>query len=433
MKGQRSQARDSRKRKRRLARAENAAIAVLAALALFLMGQTGMLQNTLPNAGQTVEGGYTVGPAISLAGETPVRLVLQNDEGRYGVEYDQPTVDSLYSRGLADLLDKSLRTMDEPETVREEDWQEVLGRSGQWAFYDFLDNIAFDQQESQGSGQGRLFLVTGRGGQAESVYFYNETERSYYSARVRAAVDLPASLMEEEPNDARFAFEDPEVSAILSPFMLVREDPPVCAAYLASDPLLDLDDQGWNDLLEALDFNAKAVSPYTTATGSVIREGADTLRVMNDGTIQFHGSENGENRYLALSTRDKDLQLKAEEIIDRATANVRGPAQVYCRSIRTLDDGQKELIFSYQLGGARVQMWGEGWAARFLFRDNAVTAYTILTRSYSDTDQTCPLLPVRQAAAAASAMGRRGAELQVVYQDDGGQQVLAGWTVREPR
>ncbi len=70
MKGQRTQARDSRKKKRRLAWAENAAIVVLAALALFLMGQTGMLQNTLPNAGQTVEGGYTVGPAISLAGPT---------------------------------------------------------------------------------------------------------------------------------------------------------------------------------------------------------------------------------------------------------------------------------------------------------------------------------------------------------------------------
>ena len=62
-----------------------------------------------------------------------------------------------------------------------------------------------------------------------------------------------------------------------------------------------------------------------------------------------------------------------------------------------------------------------------------MTAYTILTRSYTDAGESCPLLPVRQAAAAAAAMGRRGAELQVTYQDDGGRQAQASWTVREPR
>ena len=85
------------------------------------------------------------------------------------------------------------------------------------------------------------------------------------------------------------------------------------------------------------------------------------------------------------------------------------------------------------LNGARVQLWGEGWAARFLFRDNVVTAYTILLRSYEATEESCSLLPVRQAAAAAAAMGRQGAELQVVYPDDGGDRISAVWTVREPR
>ena len=72
-------------------------------------------------------------------------------------------------------------------------------------------------------------------------------------------------------------------------------------------------------------------------------------------------------------------------------------------------------------------------SARFLFRDNVVTAYTILLRSYEATEESCSLLPVRQAAAAAAAMGRQGAELQVVYPDDGGDRISAVWTVREPR
>ena len=434
MSGGRLEARLARKRKQNLARAENLAIAVLTVLALFLAGKTGMLQNTLPALGaETVAGGYTVGPAISLAGETPVRLMLQSDAGRYGVEYDQPAVDKLYDGSLSDLLDRSLRTMDSPALISEETWQGTLNGVEAWAFYDFLNDIIFDQQEGRDSGAGRLFLVTGKRGQADQVLFYNEKTRKYYSARLRDGADLPDSVTDLEPNGARFAFEDQGAAQSLSPYMMILNTAPACSVYLAEDPMEKLDETGWAALLEALDFNAKAASPYTTVTGSVIREGADTLRVMNDGTIQFHSSESGEVRYAALSNRDKDLQIKAAEIIDRVTGSLRGPARLTCQSIRTLDDGQTELLFSYLLDGARVQMWGEGWAARFLFRDNAVTAYTILVRSYTDAGEDCPLLPVRQAAAAAAAMGRRGAELQVTYQDDDSGQVSASWTVREPR
>ena len=435
MNGGRLQARQARKRKRNRARAENIAIVVLAALALFLAGQTGMIQNTLPALGnsQTVEGGYTVGPAVSLTGASPVRLVLRNGAVRYGVEYDPAEVDRLYREGLADLLDQGLRTMDAPVLISEEDWQGALTASDRWAFYDFLNNIVFDQQNTQGSGAGRFFLVTGRGGEAEEIFFYNEAQRHFYRARIRESVRLPDGISAVQSNGARFAFEDQAVAEVLSPYMLVLDDPPACPVFTAADPLAELDDQGWDDLLESLSFNAKAASPYTTATGSVIREGTDTLRVMNDGTIQFHGSETGEARYVALSERHRDLQMKAEEILDRATVSYRGPARFLCRSVRTLEDGQTELIYSYLLNGARVQMWGEGWGARFLFRGSTVSAYTILTRSYEAGDRLCPLLPVRQAAAAASAMGRRGSELQVTYQDDGGQQAEASWTVREPR
>ena len=75
-------ARQLRRRKRNLARAENIAIVALALLALLLAGKTGMIQQTLPVLGgaQTMEGGYTVGPAISLAGEAPVRLMLRDRE-----------------------------------------------------------------------------------------------------------------------------------------------------------------------------------------------------------------------------------------------------------------------------------------------------------------------------------------------------------------
>ena len=357
--------------------------------------------------------------------------MISTGTGRYGAEYNQDAVELLNGQGLSELLDGSLRQMEDPEPVGEEVWQQTLTEGGRWVFYDYLDTVIFDQRNGGGAGAGRFFLVTERAGQAEQVLFYNEEERTCYRGKLREQVDYPSLVIQE--NGAVFAFEEGSEAKSLAPYMMVLDSPPHCTVYRAENPVQTLEADGWMPLVEALGFNAKAASPYTTATGSVIREGADTLRVMNDGTLQFHGSDAGENRYAALSDREKDLQLKAEEILDRATEQVRGKARLSCRSIRTLEDGQTEVVFDYILNGARVRLSGEGWAARFLFRDNVVTAYTVLLRSYEDTEEPCALLPVRQAAAAAAAMGRQGAELQVVYPDDGGDRVSAVWTVREPR
>lgn len=428
----RTEARRARNRTRKRVWAENLAIVLLAALAVFLAGRTGMVQNTLPlGGGQSVMGGYSVGPAVSLAGGTPVRLLLRSDTSRYGVEYNQDAVELLYNQGLSDLLDGSLRSMEPPEPVGEELWQQTITEGSRWIFFDYLDTVIFDQRDGSGAGAGRFFLVTEKGGQAEQVLYYNENDRTFYRGRLREQVTYPTLLLSS--NGAVFAFEEGSGARSLSPYMMVLNSPPDCKVYGASDPVETLESDGWIPLVDSLGFNAKAASPYTTATGSVIREGADTLRVMNDGTLQFHGSETGEDRYTALSDREKDLQLKAEEILDRATKEVRGPASLTCRGVRALEDGQTEVIFDYLLNGARVQLWGEGWAARFLFRDNVVSAYTILLRSYTETEETCTLLPVRQAAAAAAAMGRQGSELQIVYPDEGGEQVSAIWTVREAR
>ena len=423
----------ARYRSRNRAWAENIAIAALALLAVFLAGRTGMLQDTLPTLSgtQTVAGGYSTGPAVSLAGGSPVRLMIRNGDGRYGVEYNRDTVELLYHQGLLELLDGSLRGMETPEPVQEEVWQKAITDGERWVFYDYLDTVIFDQRNDQEIGAGRFFLVTEKGGKVEQVLYYNEGERTFYRGRLREQVDYPSLVLSS--NGAAFAFEEERGITSLSPYMMVMDSAPACLVCQAANPVQTLEADDWMPLVEALDFNAKAASPYTTATGSVIREGADTLRVMNDGTLQFHGSDTGENRYAALSEGSKDLQLKAEEILDRATQGVRGPAALSCRSIRTLEDGQTEVLFDYLLDGARVQLWGEGWAARFLFRDNVVTAYTILLRTYVATEESSTLLPVRQAAAAAAAMGRQGAELQVVYPDNGGDRVSAVWTVREPR
>ena len=187
-----------------------------------------------------------------------------------------------------------------------------------------------------------------------------------------------------------------------------------------------------NDLLETMDFNLRTAAVYEAADGTVIQEGSDTLRLQTNGRLSFHGAESGQARYQALSAREKDLQIKAEEILEAVTTDWRGEAGLRCQSIRTLEDGQVELTFCYLLNGTPVQLWDEGWAARFVFSGSDLMSFTICLRRYTGTDQTLQALPERQAAAAASALGQAGKELQLCYLDTGtGEMVTADWTVRE--
>lgn len=59
-------------------------------------------------------------------------------------------------------------------------------------------------------------------------------------------------------------------------------------------------------------------------------------------------------------------------------------------------------------------------------------SYTIYFRQYSVGEERSAVLPERQAAAAAKAMGQTGKELQLYYRDDGSEgSVQAGWIPRE--
>ena len=57
---------------------------------------------------------------------TPVRLMVQLDDGRYGAQYDQTLVDQLYASGLSELLTDSIEAMESPRTVTQEVWQQAI-------------------------------------------------------------------------------------------------------------------------------------------------------------------------------------------------------------------------------------------------------------------------------------------------------------------
>ena len=420
--------------RREIDRLENLLILLLVCLALFLIHRTGMFQSVTEQGSGTGDESLFAGVQdTALSRGTPVRLMVQNGTGRYGVQYDQTTVNRLYHDGLNDLLTQSLDTMASPQASSREAWERAVSQGSSWVYYDFLYNVSFTSQSSRGEGEARSFLITARNGRADALYYYNEETGDYYMAQLReTSLVLPALLEDLVPNGGQFAFENSSLADTLAPYMMLLPQPLLCPVYTGANPLDDWDTADQEALLEALDFNPRASAVYEAVDGTVIQEGSDTLRIQKNVKITFHAAESGQARFQALSAREKDLQIKAEEILDGVTAGHLGEGTMFCQSIETQEDGSVALVFCYLLNGTQVQLWEEGWSARFLFEGSDCTAFSVCLREYTLTERSQQALPERQAAAAAVAMGQTGKELQLCYLDNGTTpEIAADWTVRE--
>ena len=165
----------------------------------------------------------------------------------------------------------------------------------------------------------------------------------------------------------------------------------------------------------------------------MVREGADTLRIQQDGTVIYHGSESGEARYRARSSWEGDLRAQAEELLDRLVGQGAGEARFFCQGAEEETDGRVVLTYCYQLNGVGVSLYEKGGAARFAFRGEDLLSFELTFRHYEVTEASCAVPPERQAAAAAEAQGHGGKELQLYHRDDGTGQTRALWTARETR
>ena len=137
--------------RREIDRLENLLILLLVCLALFLIHRTGMFQSVTEQGSGTGDESLFAGVQdTALSRGTPVRLMVQNGTGRYGVQYDQTTVNRLYHDGLNDLLTQSLDTMASPQASSREAWERAVSQGSSWVYYDFLYNVSFTSQSSRG-------------------------------------------------------------------------------------------------------------------------------------------------------------------------------------------------------------------------------------------------------------------------------------------
>lgn len=417
--------------RRRVGRIENLLIVLLSLSAILLIGQTGMLQSVSGRvAGQSGTAAFSGIQGSILSQGTPVGLLVQNSYGRYGCFYDQARVNTLYDQGLEDLLVQTLASAGSSKQISRHEWQEAVTQNDLWVCYDFLCDLSFTHQTDQE--RARFFLITGRSGRADTLYYTTEAGDHYTAALQESPPLLPDVLSTLAPNGACFAFEDSTLADAFPPTMILVPDVPVCPVYTASNPLEGLSEEEQSQLAKALGFNLRTTTLYQSTDGTVIREGADTLRIQKDGTLILHTSEGEASRWQALSRREKDQQLKAESLLAALTEDWIGEGQLRCSSIRTGEDGETELLFCCLLNGARVNLKNEAWVARFCFQEESLTSFELRLRHYEATQETCAILPLPQAAAAASCLGQGGKELQLCYTDSGETgAIFADWVIPE--
>lgn len=417
--------------RRQIDRLENVLMAVLACTAIFLVGQTNLFQAFAGQGGEQGGAAYSPLRTTELPQSNPVAVMVQNDQGRSGLRFDETAVDRVYDQGLEALLYYSLDRMEKLKKSSEEAWQQAVSQEDIWVCYDYLYNVPFTSASGE-EGKARLFLVAFRNGQADMLYGFDQETGQYWESKVGTeGLALPDSAQGLVPNGVCFAFEEPNLAELLPGYMMVADGAPSCLTYTAANPLEMLDEVGRRTMLETAGFNLQAVSIYESADGTVVREGSDTIRIQQDGSVIYHGSESGEARYEADSTEELDLREKAEEILELLAGGKTGAARFLCQGAEEQTDGTVILTYSYLLEGACVSLGEHGWAARFRFQGDALTSFEINFRRYEATEIPDAVPPERQAAAAAEVQGYTGNELQLCYWDDSSGMTQALWVVRE--
>lgn len=412
--------------RRQVDRLQNVLIVLLACVALFLIGKTGFfdIQNKAKQPVVTASAGIQ---NTALARSVPVSLLVQNSAGRYGVQYQQERTQQLYRDGFEDFLIRSLASMVKTEATTREECKQAIALSEAWVCYDFLYTVSFSEADD---GDGRFFLVTAKAGRADMIYFYNDLTGEYFRAYTGdpeiSLPDVPETL---EQTGSQFIFESDAQTEVLPGMLWIPTGEISSPVYTAANPLAELDETGRTAILNALAFNSRVAFVYETVDGTVIQEGEDSLRIYKNGTLTFHGAEEGEVRFESLSARKKDVQIEAEKVLHQVMSLFASEGSMVCCGIKTEADGRIELAFCPLLNGIPVKVWGEPWSAHFTFQGSRLTAFEIRLRQYTKTKTESVILPWKQAMAAAKAMGQGGKEWQLYYKDNA--QVELGWMLRE--
>lgn len=363
--------------------------------------------------------------------EPPAGSGLPQAEGtRVGILNDQEACEELF-RQVAGPLAEALSGAGSPEEISRVRWEEALtDRLGIWM--DFQGEIPLpvftawlSGETVQGNVSIRRLLLTVEEDQVV-LYYRNEETGRYYRCPC-GAVGAPAlaeTLSSVQGREVFYAFEAEEYAA-LDPDTLLFDTVPALRSYTASNPAAG--QGGLEELAEDLGFPLDSTSFYTTDE-QVARSGDDSVRLSDRGVMVYTAGE-GAGVLPSAGENLLDCVETCRQVVLSVLSSRCGEARLYLLSAVRTQEGW-EIDFGYSLNGIPVQP-EEGYAARFQVVGGRIQQITMYLRSYVSNDEDSAVLPPAQAAAALLAEGLEGRELLLVYSDNGGDTLTAGWAARD--
>lgn len=432
------------KRKRLLAWGQNLLILLLSLSAILLISQSalyegfGIFSNTKKEQQQIEE--HLPNQGESSMSVEPVCLALQNEQGRYAVQYDAKTTHQLFQDKLGSLLREALSGVKEMAPLSKEQWQAVLKGQGNWIYYDFSASLPLHTlpvwlggrpADTVLAGSASTFLLTDTNG-TYHLYCYDDVAKTYAICTLAegSGERFSSTIRDIPQNGAIFAFEDLRRFGGIDENVMILPQLPVMPVYEVKNPISAPDKATQETIMKILSFNPSASKVYESADGLVIKEGGGTLRILNIGTVLFHGQ--GSDLRFPIPQDDVGAMIeRTQELLISVMADRCGEARPYLAAVESKESGETLLTFEYYLNGAPVKLYSEGYAAQFTVQNGVIRDFTIHLRQYLKAEEKSLILPERQAVAAAQAKVKKGQSLHLSYLDTGeGLRIAADWILR---
>lgn len=410
-------------------------IVVLACSAVFLTAQTSFVTQL---RGWIAEPAQTMDPAVRQPEEavTPYLAAVRGEWGIYGAVYDEETVGRTFSV-LEPFLGEGLSTARPAEKISERRWRGLLESPGIYCVFqgspplEVLSDWLGGTGDLTGEAQALLLAWDG-----SVVWLCWRDETGYQAAQTQVSYEghLQTVVEKYSPNGVAFAYEMSRTDGVyetLDPYVMVSVTPFRPVIYGAQTP--DFVENGENlaQLLSALGFQSSGSAAYEMPEGLHISEGTDRLRVRRDGTVVFHGGEEG--RYSVSpageTTTCSEAALAAWELLNRVSSDWRGE-EAFILTGAEAEGDVWTITFSSRLEGIPVLAGEDGWTARFTVTGGEISDFTLKLRTYTATESTATVPRERLAAAAMNALENTGGRLVLCYSDTGTESLQAGWVAR---
>lgn len=339
------------------------------------------------------------------AAALPTQFAVRGADGMYGIQYNTDGLRTAYEE-TADIWAQALANAAQPVPADTADYRAALQQQLILMEYDGsvpLDIIAgwLDctlEEDLADIRVGTAALC--RTGSRFTLYLRDSASDSLYCAQTEIEAEaFDAAAQQFEPNGCVLAAD--EDNTAVSPDLL----------YFRESGTFDIlsfgayDGSGIDVLLEAFGMDAAAAQDgsYTTEDGvQVYVSGANTMRMLRDGSIQYDGSgvrlsvSHGHDRLMQCVQTGYDLTTETLGALDSGALPALTNAYFD-------DSGRYIAVYGLQVNGVPVDNAVTGYFARYEFEGDTMVHANLALRTCQTTGETIAVMPERQAAASLDA------------------------------